>query len=58
MIGRAGFPLLILIGQFLLKDVVLASAAITVAVMDAAKYEAKLGVVKQDILYHERNMRV
>jgi uncharacterized membrane protein YkgB len=53
-----GFPLLTLIGQFLLKDVVLASAAITVAAMDAAKHEAKLGVVKQDIPYHERNMRV
>ncbi len=42
-----GFPLLTLIGQFLLKDVVLASAAITVAAMDAAKHEAKLGVVKK-----------
>jgi len=57
LIGRAGFPLLILIGQFLLKDVVLASAAITVVVMDAAKHEAKLAVVKQGIPYHERNMR-
>jgi len=56
LIGRAGFPLLILIGQFLLKDVVLASAAITV-VMDATKHEAKLAVVKQGIPYHERNMR-
>jgi uncharacterized membrane protein YkgB len=42
-----GFPLLTLIGQFLLKDVVLASAAITVAATDAAKHEAKLGVVKK-----------
>jgi reactive chlorine resistance protein C len=42
-----GFPLLTLIGQFLLKDVVLASAAITVAAMDAAKHEAKLSVVKK-----------
>jgi uncharacterized membrane protein YkgB len=42
-----GFPLLTLIGQFLLKDVVLASAAITVAAMDAAKHEAKLGVGKK-----------
>src|SRR5438876_10518611 len=36
-----GFPILTLIGQFLLKDVVLASAAITVAAMDAARHEAK-----------------
>ncbi len=36
-----GFPTLTLIGQFLLKDVVLASAAITVAATDAARHEAK-----------------
>ncbi len=36
-----GFPLLNLTGQFLWKDVVLASAAITVAANDAARYEAK-----------------
>ena len=36
-----GFPVLNLIGQFLLKDIVLASAAITVAAMDAARHEAK-----------------
>ena len=42
-----GFPLLTLIGQFLLKDVVLASAAITVAATDAARHEAKRGAGKQ-----------
>ena len=42
-----GFPILTLPGQFLLKDVVLASAAITVAAMDAARHEAKPGVGKQ-----------
>src|SRR5258708_2993002 len=36
-----GFPLLNLTGQFLLKDVILASAAITVAAKDAARHEAK-----------------
>jgi len=36
-----GFPILNLRGQFLLKDVVLASAAITVAATDAARHEAK-----------------
>ncbi len=36
-----GFPLLTLMGQFLLKDVVLASAAITVMARDAASHEAK-----------------
>ncbi len=39
--GLTGFPILTLIGQFLLKDVVLASAAITVAATDAARHEAK-----------------
>src|SRR5438309_12029580 len=36
-----GFPLLNLTGQFLLKDVVLASAAIRVVAKDAAKHEAR-----------------
>src|SRR5260370_14975915 len=36
-----GFPTLTLIGQFLLKDVVLASAAITVAATHASRHEAK-----------------
>jgi uncharacterized membrane protein YkgB len=36
-----GFPLLTLMGQFLLKDVVLASAAIAVMARDAASHEAK-----------------
>ena len=39
--GVTGFPLLTLMGQFLLKDVVLASAAITVMARDAASHEAK-----------------
>ena len=39
--GVTGFPLLNLTGQFLLKDVVLASAAITVVARDAATHEAK-----------------
>ena len=39
--GVTGFPLLTLMGQFLLKDVVLASAAIAVMARDAASYEAK-----------------
>ena len=42
-----GFPILTLLGQFLLKDIVLASAAITVAATDAARHEAKLGAGKQ-----------
>ena len=40
-----GFPILTLTGQFLLKDVVLASAAITVAATDAARHAAKQGAV-------------
>ena len=36
-----GFPVLNLTGQFLWKDIVLASAAITVAARDAARHEAK-----------------
>ena len=35
------FPILNLTGQFLLKDIVLASAVITVAARDAAMHEAK-----------------
>ena len=43
-----GFPFLTLIGQFLLKDIVLASAAITVATTDAARHAAKQGrIVKR-----------
>ena len=42
-----GFPILTLLGQFLLKDIVLASAAITVAATDAARHEAKLDAGKQ-----------
>jgi uncharacterized membrane protein YkgB len=40
--GVTGFPLLTLMGQFLLKDTVLASAAIMVIARDAATHEAKL----------------
>jgi uncharacterized membrane protein YkgB len=43
-----GFPLLTLAGQFLLKDVVLASAAITVVARDAAMHEAKQHAVEKD----------
>src|SRR5436190_5275685 len=39
--GVTGFPILNLTGQFLLKDIVLASAAITVVARDAARHEAK-----------------
>ena len=42
-----GFPFLTLAGQFLLKDVVLAAAAVNVAAMDAARHEAKLRVVEK-----------
>jgi uncharacterized membrane protein YkgB len=42
-----GFPLLTLAGQFLLKDVVLASAAITVVARDAAMHEAKQHAVEK-----------
>jgi uncharacterized membrane protein YkgB len=37
--GVTGFPLLTLMGQFLLKDMVLASAAITVMARDAASHD-------------------
>jgi reactive chlorine resistance protein C len=40
--GVTGFPLLTLMGQFLLKDTVLASTAIMVMARDAALHEAKL----------------
>lgn len=36
-----GFPLLTLAGQFLLKDLVLAAAALSVAVMDATRQSKK-----------------
>src|SRR6266699_2346024 len=39
--GVTGFPVLNLTGQFLWKDIVLASAAITVVARDAARHEAK-----------------
>ena len=42
-----GFPILNLTGEFLLKDLVLATAAIMVAATDAARHEAKLGAGKQ-----------
>ena len=42
-----GIPILTLTGQFLLKDVVLASAAISVAASDAARHTAKQGAVGQ-----------
>jgi hypothetical protein len=37
-----GFPLLTLMGQFILKDTVLASAAITLVARDAARHEPGL----------------
>jgi uncharacterized membrane protein YkgB len=40
--GVTGFPVLNLTGQFLWKDIVLASAAITVVARDAARHEGKL----------------
>ena len=40
--GVTGFPLLTLMGQFILKDTVLASAAITLIARDAASHEEKL----------------
>ncbi len=39
--GVTGFPLLTLAGQFLLKDVVLAAAAVSVVATDAAKQTNK-----------------
>ena len=45
--GVTSFPLLTLAGQFLLKDVVLAAAAVSVAAMDAAKQTSKQHAVKQ-----------
>jgi uncharacterized membrane protein YkgB len=41
-----GFPLLTLAGQFLLKDVVLAAAAVSVAAADAAKQTSKQRTVQ------------
>jgi uncharacterized membrane protein YkgB len=40
--GVTGFPMLTLMGQFILKDTVLASAAIALIARDAASHEAKL----------------
>ena len=45
--GVTGFPVLNLTGQFLWKDIVLASAAITVVARDAAMHEAKRAQVTQ-----------
>jgi len=39
--GVTGFPILNVLGQFLLKDTVLASAAIMVVARDAARHEAR-----------------
>ena len=44
--GLTGFPLLTLTGQFLLKDLVLAAAALTVAATDASRQTAKLRVAR------------
>jgi uncharacterized membrane protein YkgB len=42
-----GFPFLTLMGEFLLKDAVLASAAITVAATDASRHMAKRNQTEQ-----------
>ena len=39
--GNAGFPVLSLAGQFLLKDVVLAAAALMVVTQDRARAEVR-----------------
>jgi uncharacterized membrane protein YkgB len=44
--GVTGFPLLTLAGQFLLKDVVLAAAAVSVAAMDAARQTSQQRVIR------------
>jgi uncharacterized membrane protein YkgB len=44
--GVSGIPVLTLAGQFLLKDVVLAAAAVNVAAMDAAKQTSKQRVMQ------------
>jgi uncharacterized membrane protein YkgB len=44
-----GFPLLTLAGQFLLKDLVLAAAAFSVAVMDATRQNHKQHLVQQSL---------
>jgi uncharacterized membrane protein YkgB len=41
-----GFPLLTLAGQFLLKDVVLAAAAVNVAAIDAARQTSQQRVIQ------------
>lgn len=43
--GVTGFPLLTLAGQFLLKDVVLAAAAVNVAAIDAARQTSQQHVI-------------
>ena len=44
--GVTGFPLLTLAGQFLLKDVVLAAAAVNVAAIDAARQTSQQHVIQ------------
>ncbi|GLV56009.1 hypothetical protein KDH_28530 [Dictyobacter sp. S3.2.2.5] len=44
--GVTGFPALNLAGQFLLKDVVLAAAATSIAAMDAARQTSKQPMVQ------------
>ena len=44
--GVSGYPVLTLAGQFLLKDVVLAAAAVNVAAMDAAKQTSQQRVIQ------------
>jgi uncharacterized membrane protein YkgB len=44
--GLTGFPLLTLTGQFLLKDVVLAAAAVSVAATDAARQTMKQHMIQ------------
>ena len=54
--GVTGFPVLNLTGQFLLKDIVLASAAITVVARDAARHEAKQAQRTQLASHSEEQM--
>jgi len=42
--GDAGFPLLSLVGQFLLKDLVLMAASVSLVAMDAAKQPQRIPV--------------
>ncbi len=39
--GQHGFPFLSLVGQFLLKDTVLAAAAINLVALDSARQQAR-----------------